>query len=65
MEIQHKTAVDLKDVISEERMDALAEVLAEGFLYLAEKGLLEDNIEVRPETNASVDVSSDANKLTE
>lgn len=30
------------DMTPEKRLDALAEVLADGFLYLAENGLLED-----------------------
>ncbi len=61
----NKTLTNSKDIFSEERMDALADVLAEGFLYLAENGLLDNNTEVPPETNASTSVSSDANKLTE
>lgn len=34
--------VDSNDMTPEERMEALASVLAEGFLYLAENGLLEE-----------------------
>ena len=36
------TLMDLGGMMPEERMEALASVLAEGFLYLAENGLLED-----------------------
>jgi hypothetical protein len=36
----NKPVVNSKRMLPEERLDALAEVLAEGFLYLAERGLL-------------------------
>jgi len=36
---------DPGDMTTEERLDALADVLAEGFLYLAEHGLLNSKSE--------------------
>lgn len=36
----HHHCLDPEDMTPEERMDALADVLAEGFLYLAERELL-------------------------
>jgi len=40
MMIQEKTAANSKDAESEERLDALASILAEGLIYLAEHDLL-------------------------
>ena len=37
------------DMSPEERLDALADALAEGFLYLAENGLLEEVLKDEPE----------------
>jgi len=44
------SCLDLNDMTPDERLDALAEVLAEGFLYLAEHGLLNMDSEMpRPD----------------
>jgi hypothetical protein len=37
----NKPVVTLKDISPEERLDALADVLAEGIVYLGQRGLLE------------------------
>lgn len=37
----NKPAVTLNDISSEERRDALADVLAEGIVYLGQRGLLD------------------------
>lgn len=46
----------------EERLDALANVLAEGFLYLAEHGLLDDISRVSTQADDSSKVLTEANK---
>ena len=38
----HRHCLDPNDMSPEERLDALAQVLAEGIIYLADKGQLED-----------------------
>lgn len=42
MMIQEKTAANSKDAESEERLDALATILAEGFLQLAMTGQIDE-----------------------
>ena len=57
MEIQNNPAVASKDMLPEERLEALSEVLAEGFLYLAEKGLLENSVEPSTRMDDSIAAS--------
>ena len=38
----HRHYLDPNDMTPEERLDALAQVLAEGIIYLADRGQLED-----------------------
>ncbi len=42
---EHRHLLVHEDITPEERLNALAEVLAEGFLYLAENGLLKEGDE--------------------
>ena len=41
MEKQFNPAVNSEDMLPEERRDALADVLAEGIVYLGQRGLLD------------------------
>lgn len=46
----HRHCLDPDEMTPEDRQDALAEVLAEGFLHLLENGLLETILEGEPPT---------------